>query len=300
MPYMVDTALASLSNQLADAVAAAAASVVQVHGRRNPASGVVYADGVVVTTGRAIGREDGLVVRAPDGESHDAQLVGWDPVTHLVVLRVPALTTTAAAIAGAPARVGHLAIAIGRSWSNAITASVGNVAVIGGPLPTGRGRAIEEVIRTTARMHHGFAGGAFADTSGRLIGIATAASIRGLGVVIPASIAWKAAQDLLEHGTLKRGYLGLAGHAVRLPERQRGGRASDEALLVVALTPDSPADHAGLMVGDLLISFDGASVDSPDRLLELLSGDRVGQTARLEVLRGGSPVELTVTVGERT
>jgi S1-C subfamily serine protease len=296
---MVEHTLTSFSDQLADAVAAAAPSVVQVQGRRRPASGVVYASGVVVTTGRAIGREEGLVVRTPDGVSHDAQLAGWDPVTHLAVLRVPAMSQPAATVADSPARVGHLAIAVGRSWSNAITASVGNVAVIGGPLPTGRGRAIDEVIRTTAPMHQGFAGGAFADTSGRLIGIATAAEIRGLGVIIPAAIAWKAAQDLLEHGALERGYLGVAAQPVRLPARQRGGPDAAGALLVVAVTEGSPAEAAGLLVGDVLLAFDGAPVDSPERLLEMLSGERVGQTVRLTLLRGGAPIESVVSIAER-
>jgi S1-C subfamily serine protease len=300
MRLMVENLLTSLSNQLADAVATASPSVVQVHGRRRPASGVVFAPDVVLTTGRAIGRDNGLRVRTPDGESHDAQLAGWDPVTHLVVLRAAGLNAPAAVTAAAPARVGHLAIAIGRSWSNAVTASLGNVAVIGGPLPTGRGRAIEEVIRTTAPMHQGFAGGAFVDTSGQVVGVATAAEIRGLGVVIPAAIAWKAAQDIIEHGQLKRGYLGVAGQPVRLPERQRSATGEDTALLVVGLTPGSPADAAGLLVGDVLTRFDDTAIDSPDRLLELLVADRVGQTARLQVLRGGAPVELTVTVGERT
>src|SRR6266403_257166 len=88
-------------------------------------------------------------------------------------------------------RVGHLALAVARSWSNVVTASAGIVSVIGGPLPTGRRRAIDEVIRTTAPMHDGFAGGAFLDTAGGLVGVATAAAIRGLGIVIPASIAWR-------------------------------------------------------------------------------------------------------------
>ena len=83
--------LAAISDQLADAVASAAASVVQVQGRRRPASGVVYAPDTVVTTTRAIGREDGLTVRTPDGRTIEAELAGWDPATHLVALRVPGL-----------------------------------------------------------------------------------------------------------------------------------------------------------------------------------------------------------------
>src|SRR5688572_25562955 len=113
---MTENTLSALSNQLADAVAAAAPSVVQVQGRRRPASGVVFADDVVLTTGRAIGRDNGLHVRTSDGAAHEAKLAGWDPVTHLVVLQVPGLASPAAMTAKSPARVGHLAIAIGRSW----------------------------------------------------------------------------------------------------------------------------------------------------------------------------------------
>ena len=97
------------------------------------------------------------------------------------------------------------------------------VSVIGGPLPTGPGRAIDRVIRTTAPMHQGFAGGALVDVAGGLVGLATAAAIRGLGVVIPVDIAWSVAARLAEHGTVPRGYLGLAGQTVRLQERQRDG-----------------------------------------------------------------------------
>ena len=110
-----------------------------------------------------------------------------------------------------------------------MTASAGIVSVIGGPLPTGRRRAIDQVLRTTAPMHEGFAGGAFIDTSGALLGVITAAAIRGLGVVIPASIAWTAAATLLEHGQLKRGYLGIAGQPVRLPEDQRGTERGEQS-----------------------------------------------------------------------
>src|SRR4029077_3198970 len=165
-----------------------------------------------------------------------AELVGWDPTTSLAVLRVSDLDVAPIALAKVPPRVGHLALAVARSWSNALTASAGIVSVIGGPLPTGRGRAIDEVIRTTAPMHDGFAGGAFLNTAGGLIGIATAGAIRGLGVVIPASIAWKTAATVLEHGGLKRGYLGLAGQPVRLPDAQKSGDGREDALLVVGVT----------------------------------------------------------------
>jgi S1-C subfamily serine protease len=296
---MATDLLSTFSNQLADAVSAASPAVVQVQGRRRPASGLVYAEDVVLTTVRALGREDGLHVRRDDGRTLDAELAGWDPTTSLAVLRVAGLDTRPLSPSAAAPRVGHLALAVARSWSNVVTASAGIVSVIGGPLPTGRRRAIDQVIRTTAPMHDGFSGGAFLDTAGGLIGIATASAIRGLGIVIPAAIAWKTAATVLEHGSLKRGYLGLAGQPVALPEGQRGADGRENALLVVGVTAGSPAAAAGLLVGDVLLEFDGHHVEAPEELLDLLLGDRVGKTVPLKVLRGGTVAELTVTIGER-
>lgn len=296
---MATDLLSTFSNQLADTVSAASPAVVQVQGRRRPASGLVYADNVVLTTVRALGREDGLHVRRNDGQTLDAELAGWDPTTSLAVLRVAGLDTKPLTPSAAAPRVGHVALAVARSWSNVITASAGIVSVIGGPLPTGRRRAIDQVIRTTAPMHDGFSGGAFLDTAGGLIGIATASAIRGLGIVIPAAIAWKTAATVLEHGSLKRGYLGLAGQPVALPESQRSADGRENALLVVGVTAGSPAAAGGLLVGDVLLEFDGHHVEAPEELLDLLLGDRVGKSVALKVLRGGTVAELTVTVGER-
>lgn len=275
--------LQNLSNQLADVVTSIAPAVVQVQ----HVSGVVYANDAIVTNARALGREDGLHVRTHDGRSLEAQLHGWDPATGLALLRTSGLNIEPAKQAGEPARVGNLAVAVGRSWSNAVTASVGIVSIIGGPLRTGRGRSIEEVIRTTAPMHDGFAGGAFVDMSGNVIGIATAASIRGLGVIIPASIAWKTVASLLEHGRIRRGYLGIAG------QRVQGG------LLIIDVKSESAASSAGLRVGDIMTTFDGHSIEDAEDLLDLLTEERVGRTVDIHVVRGDSSKDVKVTIGER-
>src|SRR4029077_9563110 len=119
---MTNDLLTSFSDQLADAVSAAAPSRVQVQGGRRPASGLVYGDNVVLTTVRALGREDGLHVRRDDGRTLDAELAGWDPTTSLAVLRVAGLDTRPIAPSAASPRVGHLALAVARSWSNVVTA----------------------------------------------------------------------------------------------------------------------------------------------------------------------------------
>jgi S1-C subfamily serine protease len=289
----------AFSNALADAIDAAAPSVVQVKGRRPLASGLVFADRLVLTMVSALGRGDGLHVRRHDGRTHEAELAGWDPATGLAALRVSGLDTTTSIAPAAPPRVGHVALAVARSWSNVVTASSGIVSIIGGPLRTGRHRSIDQVIRTTAPMHDGFAGGAFLDVSGGLIGITTASSIRGLGVVIPTSIAWKVAAALFEHGHVKRGYLGIASHPVRLPVAQQSDPARTEALLVVNVTDGSPAAAAGVLVGDIVVAFDGQPVDSAEDLLNLLIGERVGRDVALELLRGGTATTITVRVGER-
>jgi S1-C subfamily serine protease len=292
--------LNQFSNQMADAVASAAPSVVQVNGGRRPVSGLVYATDVVLTTMRGVGQHEHVGVRRDDGQVVQGDLAGWDPATQLAVLRVPGLGSSPIVRATEEPRVGHLALAIARSWSNAVTATAGLVSVIGGPLATGRRRAIDRVIRTSAPMHEGFSGGAFLDTDGRLLGVATAISIRGLGVVIPAATAWAAAATILEHGSLKRGYLGIVGQPVRVPEKQRGTPAQTEGLLVVGVKSGSPADAGGVLVGDILLALDGEPVASPENLMDLLVGARVSRPATLQVIRGQQSVSVTVTIAERT
>ncbi len=291
--------LTQLSNQIADVVDAVAASVVQVQGGRGrPASGLAYAADAVVTTARAAEGAEHPRVRRADGDVLEAELVGIDPATRVALLKVPGLNARPLT-PGTPPRVGHLAVAIARSWSNGVTATMGLVSIIGGPLPTGHRRAIEQVIRTSAPMHEGFAGGAFVSAAGELLGVATAASIRGLGVVIPAAIAWTAAAELLRRGGLKRGYLGIGAQPVGVPQKQKEIAGADEALLIVDVKDGTPADAAGLLVGDLLLSLDGQALASPDDLFDLLIGERVGGVVSLRVLRGGVPADVAVTVRER-
>src|SRR5262249_16879067 len=156
-------------------------------------------------------------------------------------------------------------------WSNNLTSTAGIVSIIGGPLRTAPGRSIDRVIRTTAPMHGGFAGGALLGARGELLGIATATEIRRLGRVHPTDIATPPATSLAEHGTLKRGYLGIAGQPVRVAP---SGESDDRGhrVLVVSVAQDSPAEKGGILVGDILLTFDGHAVRSPMELLPLLEG----------------------------
>ena len=287
------------SNELAEVAAHVAPSVVQVRARNRAASGLAYAGDIVVTTGRVVGRDEHPEVRSVDGRVLPAELAGWDPATRIALLRVENLNAVALSPAPLP-RVGHLALAVGRSWSNGLTVTAGVVSIIGGPLRTGARRQVDQVIRTSAPMHDGFAGGALIAADGALLGVATAASIRGLGVVIPAGLAWAAAAAMLEQRTAKRGYFGIAAQPVSVPEKQRVSGASEEALLVIGIKQGTPADAAGVLVGDLLLSVDDVSLTSPEDLLDLLVGDRVGRPLTTRVLRGGQVVDVTITAAERS
>jgi S1-C subfamily serine protease len=291
--------LTQLSNQLADAVSAAAPSVVQVHSGRRPASGVIYSKDLVLTTARAAGPDNGIQVRRHDGRSFDAVIIRRDVASGLALLRVAGLDSPPFTPASEAVRVGHLALALARSWSNAITASAGIVSVIGGPLHTGRRHAIEQIFRTSAPMHEGFSGGAFLDSAGGFIGVTTAASIRGLGVVIPSSIAWKTAAALLQMEHIKPAYLGIAGQTVALPEHQRAGAARDSGVLVMAVTTEAPAAQAGVLVGDVLLAVGDSQIASPDQLLDLMQTMGAGRSVTLHLLRAGAVLDVKVTAAER-
>ena len=296
---MATSILATFSDELATLAAAGASSVVQVSGRRRPASGVVHGPDTIITTARAIGREDGLQVRLPDDSTVHADLAGWDPSSGIALLRTrSAHNLTPPSPAAATARPGELAVALARSWSNAVTASAGIVAVVGGPLRTGRRRQLEQVIRITAPLHEGFAGGAVFAASGSILGIATAAHIRGYAVVIPVSIAWASASQLLASGTPKRGYIGVAVQPVELPQSQRA-EGRERVLLVVGVAAGGPADSAGIQVGDLIVAVDGRATASSDDLLDHLSGLGAGEAVGLSLLRGGASKEVPVVVGAR-
>jgi len=294
---MTNLSLASLSNELAELSAAHAPSVVQVIGARRPVSGVIHGPDTIITNARALGREDGLRVRVNEADPIDADLAGWDPATGIAVVRTRTkLEAAPPKIAESEPRVGQIVVALARSWSNALTASAGIVAVVGGPLRTGRRREIARVIRVTASMHDGFAGGGLFDASGTLTGITTAAVIRGFGVAIPASIAWAAANQVLTVGT-SRGFVGVAVQPVQLAGQRTAGH--ERGLLVVGVTPGSPAEAAGVIVGDILLQFGDKVTESPEDLLDRLTGNLIGQKIPVRTLHGGQPRDVEIAVASR-
>ena len=208
---------------------------------------------------------------------------------------------TAAEVTQSPARLGQIALVLGRPSPDGIEASLGTVSAIGGPIRTGRGGMLERYIRTDSISYPGFSGGPLVAADGTVLGINTSGLARGAAITIPADVAWKIAEALVKNGRIKRGYLGIRSQPVEIPavsqtllKRQQG-----TGLLIVGIENDSPASRGGLMVGDILVAVAGSPVVHHDELFARLEGDVAGTSAPVEVLRGGQPQTLNVLVGER-
>lgn len=286
----------SLSNEIAAAVENAAPSIVQMHGRRRVAAGVVVAENLVLTPAPA--DDDTVAVRAGNGQTVEGTVVGRIPGMGLTVVRVEGLGLLPLGAAGEP-KPGNLAVAVGRTWSGGVMASLAPIAVVGGPLRTGRASSIDRVIRIQLPPHGALNGGALVDVSGRALGIVTSMAIRGTTVVIPSAIAWPAAERVSAGGGARQGFLGISSTTVPIPDRQRAGRSQAHGLLISQVSAESPAAAGGLLVGDLVVGFDGEPVDEPEALVTRLRGDLVGKAIPITVIRGTSAVDVTVTIGER-
>lgn len=298
-----DNPLVTLSNAMADAAAQAGSATVLVDARRRfPASGILFTSELVVTADHVVERDDDIKVALPDGAQVNAAIAGRDPGSDLALLKLARPAGAPAQLAGDPPRVGQLALAIGRPTPEGIQASLGVISAVGGPVRAGRGLLLDRYLATDAIPYPGFSGGPLVDASGRVLGMNTSGLTRGTSIAIPASLVWQRAESLSKDGRIRRGYLGIRSQPVELPAqgRQALGREQAAGLLIVGVERDSPAAASGLMTGDILVGIGGMPVSEHDDLLSRLSGDLVGSQTTIELLRGGSPLSLAVTVGERS
>lgn len=294
--------LKALSDAMADAVEKAAVGTVLISARRRfPASGIAYAPGLVLTASHVLERDEDIPLVLPGGDQLKAILVGRDPGSDLAVIRTESELPAVIEPAAQEARVGQLVLALGRPTEDGIQASLGVVSAVSGPVHTRRGGLLEGHIRTDAIPYPGFSGGPLVDAAGMVLGMNTSGLTRGSSLAIPAKLSWKIAASLVEHGSVRRGYLGVRSQPVEIPPAQQEGlgRQQGSGLLLVGVETDSPAAEAGLMVGDILSGFAGQQVSEPDDLFTRLAGDLVGEQVELEILRAGQKQNLTVIIGER-
>jgi len=292
--------LMDLSNAFADAAEKAGKSTVLVNARRRqPASGIAVAADLILTAEHAVERDEDISVVLADGNEVRASVAGRDPVTDLAVLKLEKAVAEPAE-KGPDARVGQIVLAVGRPSTRGIEASLGTISAINGPVRMPRGQ-LEKFYRTDTTPYPGFSGGPLVDAEGRVVGLNTSGFGRGVLITIPAEIAWKVANELAKNGSIKRGYLGIRSQPVELTTASQSALKREQAsgLLIVGLEPHSPAEAGGVLVGDTLVGINGQPVADHDDLFIRLSGEVVGKSVPVEILRGGQPQNLTVSVEER-
>lgn len=289
---------AEVSNVLVKGLKVVRGSVVRVEGRRRYAlSGTVWAEGLVVTTSRAVERDEDVRVTLEGSETHPATLVGRDPSTDLALLRVDAALTVPTWRGGEALEVGQLVLLAGRPGES-LEASLGILGALGGGWRTALGGRVARTLRTDARPFPGFSGGPLLTPAGVVLGVNTAALTREGLATLPTETVRRVVETLRTHGRVRRGYLGVGGQPVGLPEALREHAGQGAGLLVTSVQPDAPA-AAGLMVGDILLRFGETRVRHPGQLAALLDEETVGQTVGVTLARAGTMTELSVTVAER-
>ena len=297
----MSNSLKEFSNDLTAAVEKGGASTVLVDARkRYPASGIAFTEDLVLTADHVVTREENIKVITADGKSLGATVAGRDPGSDLALLRLAEKALSPAKTSD-DIKVGQLVLALGRPNSTGVQASWGIVTAISGPTRTFRGGLLDEYVQTETTPYPGFSGGPLVNTQGEVLGLNTSGLTRGSALTIPVKGAWRIADALAKHGSVKRGYLGVRTQPVEIPDSGRTAlnREQGHGLLVLWLDEGGPAAKSGLLVGDILVAINGQPVGDPDDLFSALNSDTVGKSVAVEVLRGGRPEAVNVTVGER-
>jgi len=297
----MSNAAQDFSNALADAVERVSASVVRVEtGRRRPASGLVWsAQGLIITSAHLLEREESLEVSLESGELHAATLVGADSSSDIALLRVEAANLPASEQAPAGSiRRGQLVLALSRP-GRTVRSNLGVVSALSEQWRTPAGGKIEHYIQSDVSVESGFSGGPLIDVAGRVIGVNSAGLLRGAALTLSNVTIERVVSALLAHGQIQRGYLGVSSTAARLPRAQAESAGQRVGLVVTGLQPNGPAEAAGLLLGDVLLSLDGESLESIADLQAVLE-ERATRTVPLRLLRAGAAHELAVTPSARS
>jgi serine protease Do len=281
------------SSSLPDSVERLAASVVGLATRRTSGSGVVWRSGVVVTNASVLWRASSLSLVLPDGEQVQGEVRGLDGGTDLAAVTFAGGSIPVAERASAASpRIGDFVFAVGRDTSGLTQASFGHVGSVAGEWRTWRGGRVDSLVRLDGGLYPGFSGAPLADVSGQVIGVASNAHYRHHGVALPVATVDRVLDQLLAHGHVQQGHLGIAAQPVHA---MLDGTAVD-GLLISSVAEGGPASRAGLQVGDVIVKIGGEPVGSLNALRNLL---QVGAHLRVLVSRGGTGNEVSVEVAQR-
>lgn len=290
------TLLSDLSRELGALAAAGAAGVVGLEHRRGQGSGVVLSSDGYILTNAHVARAGGpLRVRVRGAAPADAELVGADERTDLAVVRTQSLAPAPLELADSRAlQVGQLVMAIGNPLGFDRSVSLGVVSALFRELPT-RDGVLEGLIQTDASVNPGHSGGPLLDMEGRVVGINTAMLIpaRGIGFAVPAHTASWVAAVLIQHGEVRRPYLGIRARGEELGPAVARDAGQARGVRVVGVGSGTPAAAGGLSDGDLLLAANESPVATLDDLARVLVLARPA-VLDVDVLRAGERRRLSV------
>ncbi len=272
--------------------------------RRGLGSGVVVSeDGYILTNNHVIEGADKITVTSSDKREFTARLVGADPPSDIAVVKIDAGAIKPAPMGDSDAlRVGEWVVAIGNPFAFTHTVTAGIVSAKGRSSVINRDN-YEDFIQTDAAINPGNSGGALVNIRGELVGINTAIATRsgsyqGIGFAIPINMAQRVMAALIEHGEVVRGWLGVMIQDIGEDLAQVLELSNRQGALVGEVVEDSPASEAGVEEGDVILEFDGSSVEDTNDLRNRVAATSPGKRAKLGVLRDGNRRTLTVAIGQ--
>lgn len=297
---MAQPALHALDRALSTAVTAVSPSVVHVARGRGGGTGIVWGPDLVISASFHTPDRTEVGVAGDDGEldHREAEVIGRDPGTDVALLRVTGGGLTPATFRElGDLGVGNLALAIGRP-GRSVRASLRAIGVLGPEVKTPAGGRVDRYVESDRQIPRGFAGGPLIDADGAVIGMNTRTLLRGADLAIPTVTLRRTVDELVQHGGIRRGYLGVGAYPASLPPALAQLAGRDQGALIASLEDGGPAASAGLIVGDILVELGGAPVTGPDSLRTAIA-DRPGERVQVTLLRGGVRHELDATLGSK-
>jgi S1-C subfamily serine protease len=296
-PFLSDV-LSQLSVAMSARAEAAKTAVVAINlGEGRHLTGTAWQPGVIVVSEQALPRGDDFELVVAGGSTVAAKLAGRDASTNIAILKT-AETIVASAFTAAEPHVGALALAIGADGTGGASARLGAVNLVSGEWHSLRGGLIDRRIVLDIQLASREEGGPVFDAAGGLLGISTFGP-RGQVIVIPYATLARVVPQLVSDGHVARGWLGVALHAVAVPDALRESADQSSGMMVMSVVENGPAAQAGIVAGDIILSVDGIAASRFRKIARYFGGDSIGRKADVRVIRGGAIITVQTTIAER-